>query len=213
MTTPPADTAVRTPRRRLVFIISRERLDLYDKLRQALELYPDNAEAKSLLLKADQTESDYQLALSAGQSALKAKNPRGAANAFKEALRLKPKDRVQPRRRIRPGNGTAASAAPAASAATKLRDHHVALARRARSRLLIRRYDRIGVPRPTTCLAPTTSTSRQVRSAASACAPVTRSRARSAHPRMASAISPCSRSTPSTSTTRRRCATASTSTI
>ena len=52
--------------------------------------------------------------------------------------------------------------------------------------------------------APTTSTSRPRRSAASACAPATRSKARSAARRKASAISRCSRSTPSISTTRRK---------
>ena len=51
------------------------------------------------------------------------------------------------------------------------------------------------------------------RCAASACAPATRSRARSARPRTASAISRCSRSTRSISTIPRSCATASISTI
>ena len=46
---------------------------------------------------------------------------------------------------------------------------------------------------PITWPAPTTSTSRRARSAASACAPATPSRARSAAPRKASAISPCSK--------------------
>ena len=50
------------------------------------------------------------------------------------------------------------------------------------------------------------------RSAASACAPATRSRARSAARRTASATSRCSRSTRSISRTRRRSATRSTST-
>ena len=50
--------------------------------------------------------------------------------------------------------------------------------------------------------APTTSTSRPPRSAASRCAPATRSKARSAAPRTASATSRCSRSTRSTSRTR-----------
>ena len=54
--TPAADTAVRTPRRRLVFIISRERLDLYDKLRQALIREPD----VDLIL--DRREADRRLA-------------------------------------------------------------------------------------------------------------------------------------------------------
>jgi hypothetical protein len=35
------DEPLRTPRRRLVFIVSRERMDLYDKLRQALIREPD----------------------------------------------------------------------------------------------------------------------------------------------------------------------------
>ena len=66
---------------------------------------------------------------------------------------------------------------------------------------------------PTTCPAPTTSMSARARCAASACAPATRSRARSARPRMASATSRCSRSTRSISSRPRRSATASTSTI
>lgn len=35
------DEALRTPKRRLVFIVSRERMDLYEKLRQALIREPD----------------------------------------------------------------------------------------------------------------------------------------------------------------------------
>lgn len=35
------DEALRTPKRRLVFIVSRERLDLYEKLREALIREPD----------------------------------------------------------------------------------------------------------------------------------------------------------------------------
>lgn len=35
------DEPLRTPKRRLVFIVSRERLDLYQKLRQALIREPD----------------------------------------------------------------------------------------------------------------------------------------------------------------------------
>ena len=50
------------------------------------------------------------------------------------------------------------------------------------------------------------------RCAASACAPATRSKGRSARPRTASGISRCSRSTRSISSRRRRCATASIST-
>jgi hypothetical protein len=33
--------AVRTPRRRLVFVVSRDRMDLYEKLREALIREPD----------------------------------------------------------------------------------------------------------------------------------------------------------------------------
>lgn len=35
------DDTVRTPKRRLVFIVSRDRMDLYDRLRQALIREPD----------------------------------------------------------------------------------------------------------------------------------------------------------------------------
>jgi hypothetical protein len=37
----PRDEPLRTPKRRLVFIVSRERMDLYEKLRQALIREPD----------------------------------------------------------------------------------------------------------------------------------------------------------------------------
>jgi hypothetical protein len=35
------DETIRTPNRRLVFVISRDRMDLYDKLREALIREPD----------------------------------------------------------------------------------------------------------------------------------------------------------------------------
>jgi tetratricopeptide (TPR) repeat protein len=44
--------------------------------------------------KAKQREEDYQLAMSAGKSALDKKNYQGAVNSFKEALRIKPGDKA-----------------------------------------------------------------------------------------------------------------------
>jgi tetratricopeptide (TPR) repeat protein len=61
-------------------------------IRAALEFDPNNAEAKTLLAKLDKSESNYQVAMSAGQSAMKAKNYRGAVNSYNEALRLKTND-------------------------------------------------------------------------------------------------------------------------
>jgi hypothetical protein len=49
---------LRTPRRRLVFIVSRERMDLYERLRQALIREPD------VDLVLDRRESDRRLAQS-----------------------------------------------------------------------------------------------------------------------------------------------------
>jgi hypothetical protein len=53
------DEKVQTPRRRLVFIVSRDRMDLYDRLREALIREPD----VDLIL--DRREGDRRLASSA----------------------------------------------------------------------------------------------------------------------------------------------------
>jgi hypothetical protein len=58
MSEPAAEDALRTPRRRLVFIVSRERMDLYERLRQALIREPD------VDLVLDRRESDRRLAQS-----------------------------------------------------------------------------------------------------------------------------------------------------
>ena len=58
MSEPAAEDTLRTPRRRLVFIVSRERMDLYEKLRQALIREPD------VDLVLDRRESDRRLAQS-----------------------------------------------------------------------------------------------------------------------------------------------------
>ena len=64
-------------------------------------------------------------------------------------------------------------------------------------------YGFLRSPTTTTCRARTTSTSRRRRSSASTCAPATRSRARCARPRKASATSRCCASRRSTSRARR----------
>jgi tetratricopeptide (TPR) repeat protein len=61
-------------------------------LRQALELYPDNAEAKALLAKVDPKEDNYQLAMSAAANAMKDRNYWGAVNSCNAALKEKPND-------------------------------------------------------------------------------------------------------------------------
>jgi hypothetical protein len=58
MSEPSAEDMLRTPRRRLVFIVSRERMDLYERLRQALIREPD------VDLVLDRRESDRRLAQS-----------------------------------------------------------------------------------------------------------------------------------------------------
>jgi hypothetical protein len=58
MSEPAAEDMLRTPRRRLVFIVSRERMDLYERLRQALIREPD------VDLVLDRRESDRRLAQS-----------------------------------------------------------------------------------------------------------------------------------------------------
>jgi hypothetical protein len=58
MSEPAAEDTLRTPRRRLVFIVSRERMDLYERLRQALIREPD------VDLVLDRRESDRRLAQS-----------------------------------------------------------------------------------------------------------------------------------------------------
>jgi len=61
--------------------------------RQALELDPDNKEAQRLLIQVDPTEENYQLAMSAGQDALKKGNYRGAVNSYNAALQVRKDDR------------------------------------------------------------------------------------------------------------------------
>jgi hypothetical protein len=58
MSEPAAEDTLRTPRRRLVFIVSRERMDLYERLRQALIREPD------VDLVLDRRESDRRQAQS-----------------------------------------------------------------------------------------------------------------------------------------------------
>ena len=79
----------------------REAIDAY---RRALAQDPANAEARSLLAKAEASlprpvdpqskkrQDDHRLAVAAGDAALKANDPKGAANAYREALRLVPGD-------------------------------------------------------------------------------------------------------------------------
>jgi tetratricopeptide (TPR) repeat protein len=73
-------------------ISKNRKADAAKMLRQALDLYPDNAEAKKLLANVDQVEADYQLAMGAGQSALKVRNYLGAVNSYNAALQKKPND-------------------------------------------------------------------------------------------------------------------------
>jgi tetratricopeptide (TPR) repeat protein len=69
----------------------------------ALNLDPENAEARKLLADAQKSpimpgdkdrEEKYQLALGAGRDAMKKKNFAGAINAYNEALRHKPNDKI-----------------------------------------------------------------------------------------------------------------------
>lgn len=66
----------------------------------------DKAEADKKKLPApptkkekDTKEEDFELAMSAGQAAMKAKNYQGAVNAYTQALRLKPDDKVATKER------------------------------------------------------------------------------------------------------------------